>query len=86
VHAVSDLRRSLEGAVARAVLRWPGGEKAWRYRGDVPADSCVRIGRIDHVLPATAAPGPLTLDLSLQWDGGRVKNSYLSAVASNRVS
>ncbi len=80
VHAVSDLRRPLGGAVARAVLRWPGGEQAWRYTGDVPADSCVRIGRIEHTLPAAAEPGPLSLELTLQWDGGQVANAYTSEV------
>jgi beta-mannosidase len=81
VHTVSDLRRPLSGAVARAVLRWPGGEKAWRYTGNVPADSCVRIGRIDHVLPASARAGPLTINLTLHWDGGQVANQYTSRIS-----
>jgi beta-mannosidase len=80
VHAVSDLRRPLGAAVARAVLRWPGGEQAWRYTGDVPADSCVRIGRIEHTLPASAGPGPLSLDLTLHWEGGQVTNWYAGEV------
>jgi beta-mannosidase len=81
VHAVSDLRRPLERAVARAVLRWPGGEKSWRYGGDVPGDSCARIGRVEHTLPASARTGPLTLELTLTWEGGRVSNSYTSRIA-----
>jgi hypothetical protein len=80
VHAVSDLRRPLAGVVARAVLRWAGGERTWRYAGEVPADSCVRIGRLEHTLPTSMSPGPLTLDLTLHWDGGRVDNSYASEV------
>ena len=82
VHAVSDLRRPLDDAVARAVLRWPGGEKVWRYTGDVPADSCVRIGRIEHTLPASSGPGSITLDLSLRWDGGQTTNSYASQISA----
>jgi beta-mannosidase len=81
VHAVSDLRRPLGTTVARAALRWPGGQKEWRYTGDVPADSCVRIGRIEHTLPDSAQAGPLTLELTLHWDGGRATNSYTSQIA-----
>ncbi len=81
VHAVSDLRRPLGTAMARAVLRWPGGEKAWRYSGDVPADSCVRIGRVKHSLPDSVRAGPLTLELTLHWDGGRATNLYTSQIS-----
>jgi beta-mannosidase len=80
VHVVSDLRTPLAGAVAGAVLRWPGAKRAWRYQGDVPADSCVRVGRVDCVLPGSVAPGPLTLELTLRWDGGGTTNSYRSRV------
>jgi beta-mannosidase len=80
VHVVSDLRTPLAGVVAVALLRWPGAEKAWRYKGDVPADSCVRVGRVDCILPASSEPGPLTLELTLRWDGGGTSNSYRSRV------
>jgi beta-mannosidase len=80
LHAISDLRRPLTGAVARATLTWPGGSQSWRYTGDIGADSCVRIGRIEHTLPSSAAAGPLALDLSLRWDGGTARNSYASCV------
>jgi beta-mannosidase len=82
LHAVSDLRRPLPDAIARAVLRWPGGSQTWRYSGEVPADSCVRIGRVDCPLPVGSESGPLTLELDLQWDGGHVSNAYLSQVTS----
>ena len=65
VHVVSDLRAPLAGVVAGAVLRWPGGEKAWRYKGDVPADSCVRVGRVDARCPPRSNPGPSPSDLEL---------------------
>ena len=76
VHVVSDLRTPLAGVVAAAVLRWPGAEKVWRYKGEVPADSCVRVGRVEYILPGSVDPGPLTLDLTLRWDGGGTSNSY----------
>jgi beta-mannosidase len=86
VHAVSDLRQPLTGVTATAELAWPGGTRAWRFSGDVAADSCVRIGRIDLVLPTDTPPGPLTLELGLAWDddsphGGQASNRYDSAVA-----
>ncbi len=85
VHAVSDLRRPLEGAEALAVLRWPGGARRWRFAGEVPADSCVRVGRVVHVLPASLPPGGgVTLDLELRWDGGVATNSYSSSLAPAR--
>ncbi len=80
LHAVSDLRRPLLNAVARAVVRWPGGSQAWQYAGEVPADSCVRIGCIDHAVPEETEPGPLAVELDLSWDGGHVSNAYLSEV------
>jgi beta-mannosidase len=80
VHVVSDLRSPLDGVIAGAVLRWPGAEKAWRYTGEVPADSCVRVGRVECTLPDVVEPGPITLDLTLRWDGGGTGNSYASRV------
>ena len=29
-----------------AKLSWPGGSHAWRWGGDVPPDSCVRVGTV----------------------------------------
>jgi beta-mannosidase len=86
VHAVSDLRRPLTGVTATAEMAWPGGSRAWGFTGDVAADSCVRIGRIDLTLPTDTPPGPLTLELGLAWGedrpgGERVSNRYDSAVA-----
>jgi beta-mannosidase len=80
LHAVSDLRRPLPEAVTAAVLRWPGGTRAWRFGGDVPADTCVRVGSIEHTLPLSTPPGPVTLELTLQWDGGQTSNTYVSQV------
>jgi beta-mannosidase len=87
IHAVSDLRAALAGAQAQVVLRWPGGQRTWRFEGEVPADSCTRIGRISHAIPNGTAPGDLSLALTLSWDGrpgapaGSAENSYLSRVS-----
>lgn len=52
VHVVSDLRIPLDGVTARATLRWPGGgHRQWNWGGDVPPDSCVRVGRLDMAIP-----------------------------------
>jgi beta-mannosidase len=79
VHVVSDRRQPLQGAIATAALRWPGGEHTWRFAGDVPGDSCVRVGRVEQ---AVDRPGPVTLDLALRWDGGEVTNCYTSEVVA----
>ena len=76
VHAVSDLRRPLQSADATATLRWPGGKRTWRFNGDIPADSCARIGRVSETVPADAPAGEVRLDLTLRWDGGESRNSY----------
>jgi beta-mannosidase len=67
VHAVSDLRRPLTEIEASAVLSWAGGSRRFRWSGGIPADSCVRIGRVSATVPDEA--GPLVLDLRLQWSG-----------------
>lgn len=69
VHAVSDLRHDLTELVASAALRWPGGGREWRFAGDLPADSCVRIARLRARIPDDAPPGELHLDLRLVADG-----------------
>ena len=82
LHAVSDLRRPVSDALARAVVRWPGGAKVWKFSGDLPADSCVRIGRIDFTVPLGTEPGPLALELDLRWEDGHASNAYLSQLAA----
>jgi hypothetical protein len=82
LHAVSDLRRPVSGAIARAVVRWPGGAKMWKFAGEVQPDTCVRIGRIDHTVPPETEPGPLAVELDLRWENGHASNAYLSQVAA----
>jgi beta-mannosidase len=51
VHVVSDKREPIEGARVAARLTWPGGEHLWRWTGDVPPDTCVRVGTLQFVVP-----------------------------------
>lgn len=63
VHVVSDLRTDLEGITATVDATWMGGHHTWRARGDVGADTCVRVTTVQLVVPD--APGPLALALTL---------------------
>ena len=63
VHVVSDLRVAVDDARVTARLEWPGGHHDWSWIGNIPADSCVRVGTLQTVVPE--ADGPLRLDLGL---------------------
>jgi beta-mannosidase len=78
VHVVSDLRRPLAGARVTASL----GAAPFAWEGDVPADSCTRVGTVRAELPAE--PGPVHLSLALTADGGAVTahNSYVTEVVA----
>jgi len=76
VHVVSDRRVPIEGAVVCATVRWADGSHTWRWTGDVPADSCVRVGTISVIVPDV--PGPLTVEVTLD----DIVNSYTSSVSS----
>jgi beta-mannosidase len=78
VHVVSDLRRPLPGTEVHARLTWDGGEHSWRWRGDVDADDCVRVGTVQAIVPD--APGPLTLELRCTHLEGRADNRYTAVV------
>jgi len=80
VHVVSDLRLGVDDARVTARLEWPGGRHEWRWAGDVPADSCVRVGTLQAVVPE--ADGPLRLDLELHLSRRDViVNHYGSTIA-----
>jgi hypothetical protein len=81
LHVVSDLRTPLHRARVRAELSWPGGARTWWFEGDVEADSCSRVGRLVTTLPPNARPGPLGLELNLEWADGKVTNRYDSVVS-----
>jgi beta-mannosidase len=82
VHVVSDLRSPLTGNEVLARLAWPGGERTWRFAGDVDADTCAYVGTLRVTLPTGTVPGPLTLDLSLEWREGKACNRYESEVST----
>jgi beta-mannosidase len=86
VHAVSDLRHPVAAALARARLRWPGGDRTWSWEGDLPADSCVRIGRIEASIPHVVAEGPILVELDLEWSGGKADNRYSSRVVGRAMA
>jgi beta-mannosidase len=80
LHAVSDLRSPLGPVTAEVAASWPGGGGRWRFSGDLPADSCVRVGRVSFAVPADAGEGLLELRLALRWEGGEARNRYASRV------
>ena len=74
-----ELRQPLPGATATARLWGAGFERNWRWVGDVPPDSCVRIGTLRDTVPD--CPGPLALELELLAGDVRATNRYTSTVA-----
>ena len=63
VHVVNDLRVAVADATVAVTCSWRGGRRQWRFRGDVDADSCVLVGRLELTVPD--APGDLLLGLAL---------------------
>ena len=49
--------RPLDELTCTATLTWEGGAHRWRFAGDVPADSVVRVGTIQLEAPSTPRPG-----------------------------
>jgi beta-mannosidase len=78
IHVVSDLHVPLVRTAVSAELSWPDGHRAWHWEGEVPADSCVRIGRVEAALPEVA--GELRLDLTLTAGDVTATNRYTTAV------
>jgi beta-mannosidase len=78
VHVVNDLRTSIDQAIVDITARWAGGARNWRFGGDAPADSCVRVGTIDLTVPDTL--GALSIDLSMVLPDRIVTNHYSTAV------
>ncbi len=81
VHAVSDLRRPLDGIEVTARLVWDGGDHAWRWGGGLPADCCERIGTLQFVVPD--APGELVVELALSAPGyEEITNRYETRITA----
>lgn len=81
VHLISDLRQPLGTCRAAARLSWTGGDQSWEWAGEVPADSCERIGRVSAVVPDV--PGALTLDLDVVGTDRPVTNRYHTTISSH---
>lgn len=64
VHVVSDLRHFVDGAIVHAQLTWPTGHAGWTFTGDIPADSCVKVGQLRWRAPFDCH-GPVSLELTL---------------------
>jgi beta-mannosidase len=79
VHVVSDLRGQVDDAEITADLSWAaGGSRGWRWRGDIPADGCQRVGTVQIVVPD--APGPLVLTLACRYGDVEVDNRYEATI------
>ena len=81
IHAVSDARISFDDIAVRVDLSYgPEPQQAWTFRGDLPADSCVRVGTIVVDVPHIAEP--LVLDLRLSGPALDITNRYGTWVVS----
>lgn len=82
VHVVSDLRTPIAAAEVEATVAWgDGGTHTWGWRGDVPADACVRVGTITLVVPDV--PGALMITLSLATAALSALNLYTTVVSGS---
>jgi beta-mannosidase len=79
VHVVSDRRSDLTGTV-EVEAGWSGGAHRWRFEGDVPADSCVRVGTVQLEVPD--APGELVLALRGEVGDDRPTNEYRTTITT----
>lgn len=80
LHVVNDLRGPISDGEVEAVVTWPGGSRTWRFGGEVEADGCAMVGKIDFDLPREARAGDLAVGVELQWPDGKVANRYTSRV------
>jgi beta-mannosidase len=78
VHVISDRRATVEGARITASAHWTGGDHSWRWAGEVPADSCTRVGTLQLVVPD--APGPFSIDLALESGADAATNRYTATI------
>jgi beta-mannosidase len=63
LHVVNDLRSAVTDATIAVTCSWRGGRHQWAFRGDVEADSCALVGRLELTVPD--APGDFLLGLAL---------------------
>jgi beta-mannosidase len=85
VHVISDRRDALPSVRTIATVTFADGSthvQAWD--GEVPADSCVRVGTITSTIPPV--PGPVTVELRATGEGLDVTNQYVSRVLARDPS
>jgi beta-mannosidase len=80
VHVVSDLRKELLAAELTAQITTPDGRRDHTWRGDIPADSCVRVATLSLVVPPR--DGALIIDLELRCGDVVATNSYRTPILS----
>ena len=78
VHIISDVHSSLPDVVLDVRAWWDGGERTWRFGGDLAADECTYIGRLDLEVPEV--DGPMAVDLTLSGPQVAVENRYTGHV------
>ncbi|MEJ7801563.1 MAG: hypothetical protein WKF60_13650, partial [Ilumatobacter sp.] len=78
VHVVNDGRTPIDAAVVDITASWPGGNRRWRFGGEVESDSVARVGSVAMDVPDTL--GALSFDLVLTADGLIQTNHYSTAV------
>ncbi len=78
-HVVSDLRVEVPRVEVVAQATWPGGTRSWRWEGDLAADACERVGRVELRVPEVT--GTLTLELTCRAGEHHADNRYDAAIA-----
>ncbi len=78
VHVVNDGRTPIDAAVVDITASWPGGNRRWRFGGEVESDSVARVGSVAMDVPDTL--GALSFDLVLTADDLIQTNHYSTAV------
>lgn len=68
IHVVSDLRNDLRNLICEARIETVGSSGTvkvgkWQWKGDVGADTCVRVGRIELTMPDPGDDHESRLDL-----------------------
>ena len=79
VHVVSDRRVALPSVRTMATVTFANGvthRQAWD--GEIPSDSCVRVGAIVATVPD--AIGPVTVELKATGEGLDITNQYVAQV------
>ncbi|MDH3706119.1 MAG: hypothetical protein OES57_08630 [Acidimicrobiia bacterium] len=80
IHAISDRRRSAGLAKVKAELEVGRTRRTWTWEGELPADSVVRVGRVEW--PTPAVDTEVVLDLELTSDAATATNRYHAVIRS----